>query len=140
MGLDSLAIQFLLEMRKQEVRFQSTLTLGRQELTVNRQANKLAVDIVGNEIDINAVSAAAESLEQKYADAMFADLGAGVVDSIDIHDAEGATICHDLNLPIPTELHTKYSVVIDGGTLEHIYNLPSAIRQRREKGFGKPDF
>lgn len=49
------------------------------------------------------------------------------VDSLDASDYEGASIVHDLNQPIPDKLAERYDLVIDGGTLEHVFNFPVAI-------------
>jgi hypothetical protein len=35
---------------------------------------------------------------------------------------------HDFNVEIPPVLDEQYSVVIDGGTLEHVFDFPMAIR------------
>src|SRR5262249_26462815 len=45
---------------------------------------------------------------------------------------EGASVIHDINLPIPDELKGRFSVVIDGGTLEHVFNFPQALKNAME--------
>ena len=52
--------------------------------------------------------------------------------SIDASAYENATMVHDMNLPVGDELKQKFSVVIDGGTLEHVFNFPTAIRNCME--------
>lgn len=47
------------------------------------------------------------------------------VDSIDNSAYEGATIIHNMNDPIKS--FKKYQYVFDGGTIEHIFNLPQVI-------------
>src|SRR5262249_6420137 len=42
------------------------------------------------------------------------------------------TIVHDMNLPIHDSLKRGYTIVIDGGCLEHIFNFPTAIRNCME--------
>ena len=37
-----------------------------------------------------------------------------------------------MNLPIPDELKSRFSVVIDGGTLEHVFNFPQALKNSME--------
>jgi hypothetical protein len=51
--------------------------------------------------------------------------GAGVVQSIDASDYEKADIIHDMNTPIA--LPDRYSMVLDFGTLEHVFNVPVAF-------------
>jgi len=50
---------------------------------------------------------------------------AQTVHSIDASDYENASIVHDMNTPIGA--HEAYSVVLDLGTLEHIFNVPVAL-------------
>jgi len=64
----------------------------------------------------------------RYAESFFRNLGATRVDSLDYSDYEKPTIVHDLNRPISDHLKKKYSVVFDGGTLEHVFNFPMAIK------------
>ncbi|WP_321958465.1 class I SAM-dependent methyltransferase [Burkholderia cenocepacia] len=62
-------------------------------------------------------------------------LGDVDVDAVDIDGYQGADVIHDLTQPLPDGLKSKYGLVIDAGTLEHIINpvqvmenLVSALR------------
>jgi SAM-dependent methyltransferase len=46
---------------------------------------------------------------------------------LDISDYESARLIHDLNRPVPAELHERFDVVIEAGSLEHIFNFPVAV-------------
>ncbi len=63
-----------------------------------------------------------------YAESFFQRLGASEVDSLDYSDYEGATIIHDLARQVPAELKGRFSVVYDGGSLEHIFDFPRALQ------------
>ena len=67
-----------------------------------------------------------------YAEEFFLSLGAKEIHSLDISDYEGATHIHDMNQQIPEVLKAQYSVVIDGGSLEHIFNFPVALKNCME--------
>ena len=54
-------------------------------------------------------------------------LGFKATDYMDVSKYEGANVIHDLNTHVPAYLHDKYDLVIDGGTIEHIFNVPSAF-------------
>lgn len=54
-------------------------------------------------------------------------MGSVSLAAIDASDYEGAEIIHDLNLPLPSCYEGKYDTVINGGTLEHIFNIPVAF-------------
>jgi hypothetical protein len=62
-----------------------------------------------------------------FAEGFFHQLGARVVDSLDVSPFEGSTIVQDLNEPIRRGTHQRFSTVVDGGTLEHIFNFPVAL-------------
>ena len=57
----------------------------------------------------------------------FSALGFESVESLDISDYEGATHILDLNCPIPKHLYNRYDVIVDGGTIEHIFHFPQVL-------------
>lgn len=62
------------------------------------------------------------------ADSFFLDiLRMDSIDSIDFSGFEGATIVWDLGKPIPRDLYRKFDLVVDGGTLEHIFMITTAF-------------
>jgi SAM-dependent methyltransferase len=54
-------------------------------------------------------------------------LGFGEVQSCDVSPYEGATVLADLNQPVPPAMHGLFDVIFNGGTLEHIFNLQTAL-------------
>jgi SAM-dependent methyltransferase len=66
--------------------------------------------------------------KDEYSEPLFRLLGADDIQSMDYSDYEQATILHDLNVPVESSLHGKFSCVIDSGTLEHVFNYPVAIK------------
>ena len=48
------------------------------------------------------------------------------LDVMDLVEARGGEIIQDLNLPVSQELHAQFAAVIDGGTLEHCFNIGQA--------------
>lgn len=56
-------------------------------------------------------------------------LGAEQIESFDVSDYEGATRRWDMNEPLPeAEEGSFYDLVFDGGTLEHVFRFPDALR------------
>jgi SAM-dependent methyltransferase len=50
------------------------------------------------------------------------------VQVMDIDEYEGADHLFDLNQPeCPSGLHSKFDLIVDGGSLEHCFNLPNAL-------------
>lgn len=122
MGFDISAINFLLHTRKKGVDFSNTLMLGRQSYQLDGFALKQCFEQNGH----TAAEAAALLKEDPvYTEPFLRFLGAGKVDSMDASDYEKATFIHDLNKPLQPS--HQYDVVIDAGTLEHVFNFPEAI-------------
>ena len=67
-------------------------------------------------------------LDDEYSEPLFKLLGGNQIDSIDFSAYEKATIIHDMNHPLPEQYHDKYTCIVDGGTLEHIFNFPVAVK------------
>lgn len=102
MGISVQTAQFLRMALSRGVSFKRTLTLGRQYIYGE-----------GHE---------------RPADDLFRELGADKLDALDASSFEGASVIHDLNEPMPEQLKGQFSVVFDGGTLEHVFNAGWAVR------------
>jgi hypothetical protein len=129
MGIDRSYAEFLLDARNGGVDFRRTATLGRLNLFVDHRSLDAAFRGSGTPLgdaEIRALRAGG------YAEAFLRRLGATETVSIDASPYEGASLTHDMNLPVGAEHKQKFSVVIDGGTLEHIFNFPVAIRNCME--------
>lgn len=66
--------------------------------------------------------------EDRYSERFFERLGFSSVDSLDFSDFEGASIIHDLTQPVGDDLSGRFDVIYDGGTCEHVFDLPTAYR------------
>lgn len=118
MGIEKNGIRFLIRgLNLHKLNMQNTVTLGRQGLHVDQKTLS----------DLLSTKSAGEFLSSGFSEDLIKHLGAVSVDSMDASDYEGATIIHDLNLPIPQEMHGKYTCVIDGGTQEHVLNFPTSL-------------
>jgi SAM-dependent methyltransferase len=141
MGISIDAAKFLAKARKDGVRFDETLTLGRQHMLI--KTDRLADTLRHYDLWPPPQGEAAfyQSAEAEFPmgfNSFARALGAKKISSCDASPYEGADFTHDLNQPIPAELEGRFDVVIDGGTLEHVFNFPVAIancmRMVREGG------
>jgi SAM-dependent methyltransferase len=124
MGFDLQITRFVLDAYERGVDFSTVATLGRQNLNIDRR-------IYAQEAARFKLDASPEAIERvfstkPYVDGMFAELGVPNVFSVDASSYEHASYVTDMNLPIPSELYNRFSVLIDGGTLEHVFNFPQA--------------
>lgn len=123
MAIEAHDVEFLAEARRLGVDFRATLTIGRQAL-------KLGADGVASLVGQPRAGMAED--DWRYAEPLFRTLGAETVDSLDASDFEGATLVHDLNDAVDAAWHGRFTAVYDGGTLEHVFNFPVAIRSCME--------
>jgi hypothetical protein len=128
MGLDINAVQFLIAARKAGVEFGDVVTLGRQDLNVFPA--KMVQVLEANGLPSDAFKG--EGDDTLFADAVFRALGARKVSALDVSDFEGAEFIHDLNQPIGPALRERFDVVYDGGTLEHVFQFPLALKNCME--------
>jgi hypothetical protein len=129
MGIDKSTLSFLAAARERGVSFAETVMVGRQALSFGPR--DLARVLAAHGL-LNEASARRDLLERLgrsewHAEPVFHQLGATEVHSMDVSDYEGADILWDLNQPVPRELEAKFTVLFDGGSLEHIFNAPVAL-------------
>jgi hypothetical protein len=127
MGLDPAAVKFLCCARKLGVDFGSVAMIGRQAFFPDPSTLARVFEVLGIERDAQQFLA-----QPRYAEEFFSLLGARQVDSVDLSSYEGATILHDMNRPIAPELHNRFTLVHDGGTIEHVFNITQAFKNCME--------
>lgn len=121
MGLDIYGARFLLAEKSRGVAFGRTLTLGRQGIYMRKSLYGIFLESLG-----------VQSTVSEYADDFFRGVGANPLIPMDASSYEGAVIIHDMNEPIDAKYHGAFDTVVDGGTLEHVFNFPIALRNCME--------
>ena len=59
--------------------------------------------------------------------------GKKIISVMDVDDYEGADIVFDLNLrDFPNDLKARFDLIVDGGSLEHCFNISSALNSMSE--------
>ena len=127
LGIDLNNAQLLIEAHKSGVSFERMATLGRQRLLGDRETLVSILKQSGYAMSKDCV-ARLMAPSTEYSEDFFALLGAKEIFAIDVSDFEGANILHDMNRPLPDSLISSFDLVLDGGTLEHIFDLPTALR------------
>lgn len=106
-----------MKLHRDGVAFGRVLTLGRQTLYLDQREYDRITARLGTP---------AQPIPT-YAEPLLSMLGATDVDAIDASGFEEAALVHDLNVPVPEAWHERYDVIIDAGTLEHVFNVPVAL-------------
>jgi len=104
--------------------------IGRQVFTEDVEAGWLESILM--EHGIKADGRELLSAANRHTESFWPLLGARSVHSMDASAYEGADLIHDLNTPVPVRFRGQYSVVVDGGCIEHIFNAVQAVKNCME--------
>jgi hypothetical protein len=123
MGITASTAALLARAKQDGARFDQTATVGRQSLALsNADLAKLARRLNIPEPDWNAFAA------DGYCEDLFRHFfGARQITSFDASDYQNASVVHDLNRPIPPEYTKAFDALVDGGTIEHIFDIKQVL-------------
>lgn len=137
MGLSKAALRFLVREHYRKPLRGSVLTLGRQcvyatyqqVLDICRQEGVSPTELPADVDHRSNIPAwHGTPLEKNTSDvAFFRLLGVDDVRALDFSDFEGAEIVLDLNEPVPDEWTCRFDVILDSGTIEHVFDMRSAL-------------
>jgi SAM-dependent methyltransferase len=125
MGIDAFSLDFLLDFKSSPGGLGDALTLGRQWLHIDLGSPEAKTVFGGHGIDPVPCDL---QMTNGGSEKFLSWLGASSVRAMDISAYEGAAIIHDLNAPVPANLHNAFDFIFDGGTLEHVFNVPIALQ------------
>ncbi len=131
MGLDVHGLKLLLSGKRHGVSFGRVLTFGRIELAVlpvTAAEMLTAAGLPGAEV----AELGKKSGPPWFAEPVFRALGATEVLSLDASAYQDASVVHDMNQPIADRFKETFDVLFDGGSIEHVFNFPVAIRNCME--------
>lgn len=128
MGMTELTTKLLMEQsRLHDFKNSRLLTIGRQGITFSiEDLSKWAKDFNFRLSESNLQNALAQNrplTDTEY----FLSLGFQSVESMDVSEYEEASIICNLNEDLPLDLQGKFDVVYDGGSTEHMFNVPKAF-------------
>ncbi len=127
MGIDIEVARFIIRSAKRGVKFDKTVSIGRQNLLVGRRELESLLKEYGLKHD--AIPSQEEfRIGRPFAESLFQILGATQPEALDASDYEGASLIHDLNLPLPQALEGGFDSVCELGSLEHVFNFTFAIK------------
>jgi SAM-dependent methyltransferase len=128
MGINYLDARIMWEARQRGVSFDTTLSVAHLSLALDpRELRRLREEYLARMPGVTTTPLDGYQAGD-YSDAFIRGfLGASALSVLDYSPYEGATIVHDLNQPLPAAHHGQFDAVIDGGSLEHVFNFPVAI-------------
>ena len=136
MGLLPSSIKFLILFHQKYIFEGPVLTLGNQEVWATYDdLKKYFQEMKTDYIDAKEIKFHHSGLFRKdptlarisekfvHARVFFEMLGISEYYDVDKYDTDDAIYEFDLNFPVPAQLHEKFSLIIDGGTAEHIFDI-----------------
>lgn len=126
MGVDFVLFDRLVELSTRFRPQGRALMLGRQGFRIQRKYRKrYEGSLARHGIDVGLPDLLQDD---GYAETLMRGLGFGKMESIDFSDYEGASILHDLNRRPPEALERQFDLIFDGGTVEHVFDVPTALQ------------
>jgi len=128
MGIARGCARLLLNEYKKKEFSGSVLQLGRQTFYFSMEDLQQWAKL--HDVPLRDIPSSLPNMGNAVIDDMsfFSALGFSSIQSCDVSDYEGCTYMLDLNLPVPESLHSRYDLIYDGGTMEHIFNLPMVLK------------
>ena len=125
MGLVYSRLKLMLKAKNNGASFENVVMIGRQKINLSKnEFDKIKKGYCSNIVNIDY-----DFGKRVYADAILKEcLDIEELNIIDYSNYEGANILVDINDDIPDNLNNKFDALIDGGTIEHIFNFPVAIK------------
>jgi len=125
MGISLIPGLFLARNAKHVKDAKRGLVLGRQKLHLRPQGvRRLARRAQAFGLQVEPADLVQED---GFTENLFSAFGYPEMEAMDFTAQEGAEHVHDLNEPIPNKLRSKFDVVVDGGTSEHIFHIGTAL-------------
>lgn len=145
MGLIPSYLKYVISSRNHvEDKYRKVVTLGNQDIYANyeqilkfcRELNYTYVNLKPSEIQktTSNMFLSSNMIQERStrdfinARTFFRILGINNYVDIDLFDLDQASIVHDLSVPIPSELKNEFDLVIDAGTIEHIYDIRMVMK------------
>lgn len=124
MGISSSAVALLLTAQSIGCKFGDAATLGKQSFWPSRRGLDVLLPAFGcdwkSDDLMNAVSGDGSRFLKL--------LGADNVTEFDASAYEGASVVHDMNVPVPDPWKGRFDLLYDGGSIEHIFDTRQVIQ------------
>ncbi len=130
MGIDNYSFRLIQKLVDEHKLSGAALTLGRQSVNRANERAKVKAFVAG--LSGTPAEALPNANSFELVEAGFRNLGFSTLDAMDVSDYQGANILQDLTQEVPGNLVGKYDLIYDGGTTEHIFDLPVALANLRD--------
>ena len=123
MGINALHLKWLTQQIPKKNGEASICTIARQTSYLTDQELDRHLKYVGQEFQASKPLGGEDPID----DILLHTFGGQEVTAFDVSDYEGASVRADLNYPIDRSLYESADLVIDGGSLEHVFNVTQCL-------------
>jgi SAM-dependent methyltransferase len=125
MAIQAPTAELLILCKRRFPKLHDFVMIGRQWLRLNTQS---AVRLSNSyQLDLQDL-ADPDGTDTIYADPLLQKIGFSSIQALDASSYQGAEILQDLNQPLKPNLQESCDCLLDGGSLEHVFDFPTAIR------------
>ena len=124
-------VRFLFSCFHRGASFKKVLVIGRSLVWTTPCELCEAAAEFGMSMDLSAANRILTK-NNGYCEPLFEFLGAQEIKAMDVSDYEGAELIQDLNHPIEASMQERFTAVVDGGSLEHVFNIVQAFKNCME--------
>jgi SAM-dependent methyltransferase len=125
MAIQAPTAELLILCKRRFPKLNDFVMIGRQWLRLNNQS---AVRLSNSyQLDLQDL-ADPDGTDTIYADPLLQKIGFSSIQALDASSYQGAEILQDLNQPLKPNLQESCDCLLDGGSLEHVFDFPTAIR------------
>jgi len=135
MGLPAPLIDFFLKENEFIPIHGNLLTLGRQTILcspeeLSSKLQKFHINWDSSTASTDKETTQAKSINDSYIDdrSFFSSFGSSKLSVLDVTDYEGATIIHDMSVPVPNEYQNRYEFIFNGSILDNMFDPAQAMR------------
>lgn len=127
MGILAATACLLLQEGKRQPYHGRLLQLGRQDIWFNLDGLRTIANHVGFTLRLPPDDMLPDPTQRLTDDFFFKALGFTQVESMEYGTEESANYIHDLNAPVAPTFFEKFDAIYDGGTVEHVFNIPQCL-------------
>lgn len=126
MAITKSGVSLLFQLSK-KVHLEGTVCqLGRQTVLISPDAVSNIANNYGSSVSTDKFEMPwTGNADDKF---LFEGLGFNLVESLDAEKFEGASHQADLNIEVPKYLWNRFDAIYDGGTIEHVFNIPQVMK------------
>jgi hypothetical protein len=131
-GMPAQSVGLFLAEHAREAFTGPSLSYGRQDMNVSYPGTRWMFERLGLAADPAGFIDPPPETENIDFARLINLMGVGPLTVLDVSPYQDADIIADLNYPVPAESHGRYGLIVDGGTMEHVFDVRQCMKNTAE--------